>query len=150
MQISMKCSVAVHCLIFINEAKDVAKVTSNLLAESTGCNPVTIRSIMSSLKKAGLITSPRGIGGAELAADPSQITLFQIYSALEPAGIASLIGIHPCQGRPCPVAKNIRAVLRGPYRAIEDSIRETMEGVTLQSMIDDYEKLQADQGCSGE
>ncbi len=34
MQISMKCSVAVHCLIFIHEAKGIAKVTSNLLAES--------------------------------------------------------------------------------------------------------------------
>ena len=31
MQISMKCSVAVHCLIFIYEAEGKAKVTSNLL-----------------------------------------------------------------------------------------------------------------------
>lgn len=58
MQISMKCSVAVHCLIFIHEAKGVAKVTSTLLAESTGCNPVVIRNILSALKKAGLITVP--------------------------------------------------------------------------------------------
>ena len=56
MQISMKCSVAVHCLIFIYEARGIAKVTSGLLAESTGCNPVVIRNIMSALKKAGLIT----------------------------------------------------------------------------------------------
>lgn len=54
MQISMKCSVAVHCLIFIHEAKGIAKVTSNLLAESTGSNPVVIRNILSALKKAGL------------------------------------------------------------------------------------------------
>ena len=47
MQISMKCSVAVHCLIFIYEAKGIAKVTSGLLAESTGCNPVVIRKILS-------------------------------------------------------------------------------------------------------
>ena len=52
MQISMKCSVAVHCLIFIHEAKGIAKVTSNLLAESTGSNPVVIRNILSALKKA--------------------------------------------------------------------------------------------------
>ena len=53
MQISMKCSVAVHCLIFIYEAKGITKVTSNLLAESTGCNPVVIRTILSALKKSG-------------------------------------------------------------------------------------------------
>lgn len=138
MQISMKCSVVVHCLIFIHEAKGIAKVTSNLLAESTGSNPVVIRNILSALKKAGLITVPRGTGGAKLCADPSQITLFQIYSALEPEGITSMIGIHPCQGRPCPVAKNIRKVLEAPYHKIEDAVREAMEETTLQSMIDDF------------
>ena len=141
MQISMKCSVAVHCLIFIYEAKGVAKVTSQLLSESTGSNPVVIRNILSSLKKAGLITVPRGTGGAELCADPSQITLYQIYTALEPDGLSSLIGIHSCQQRSCPVAQNIHQVLQTPYQKIEDSIKEAMEGVTLQSMIEDFEHL---------
>lgn len=141
MQISMKCSIAVHCLIFIHEAKGIAKVTSNLLAESTGCNPVVIRNILSALKKAGLITVPRGTGGAELCQDPSKITLYQIYTALEPDGMASLIGIHPCQGRPCPVAQNIRKVLKKPYHQIEDAIKETMESVALESMIDDFHGL---------
>ena len=141
MQISMKCSVAVHCLIFIHEAKGIAKVTSNLLAESTGSNPVVIRNILSALKKAGLITVPRGTGGAELCADPSQITLYQIYSALEPEGVTSIIGIHPCEGRSCPVAQNIRKVLQIPYRKIEDAVQKTMESITLQSMIDDFHGL---------
>lgn len=141
MQISMKCSVAVHCLIFIHEAKGVARVTSTLLAESTGCNPVVIRNILSALKKAGLITVHRGTGGAELCADPAQITLYQIYSALEPEGVTSLIGIHPCQGRPCPVAQNIRQVLQTPYHKIEDAVRTTMESITLQSMLDEFHGL---------
>lgn len=138
MQISMKCSVAVHCLIFIHEAKGIAKVTSNLLAESTGSNPVVIRNILSALKKAGIITVPRGTGGAELCADPSQITLYQIYSALEPDGVTSIIGIHACDGRPCPVAQNIRKVLEPPYHRIEDAVKNAMEEITLQSMIDDF------------
>lgn len=141
MQISTKCSVAVHCLIFMYEARGIAKVTSGLLAESTGCNPVVIRNIMSALKKAGLITVPRGTGGAELRTEPAQITLYQIYTALEPNGLASLIGIHPCQERACPVAQNIRKVLQSPYRQIEDSVRQTMEGITLQSMIDEFEEI---------
>ena len=141
MQISIKCSVAVHCLIFIHEAKGIAKVTSNLLAQSTGSNPVVIRNILSALKKAGLITVPRGTGGEELCADPSQITLYQIYSALEPEGVTSIIGIHPCEGRSCPVAQNIRKVLQIPYRKIEDAVQKTMESITLQSMIDDFHGL---------
>ena len=141
MQISMKCSIAVHCLIFMHEAQGIAKVTSGLLAESTGSNPVVIRNILSALKKAGLITVPRGTGGAELCLDPSQITLYQIYAALEPKGIASLIGIHPCQGRRCPVAQNIRKVLETPYHRIEDAVKEAMEDITLQSMIQEFHGL---------
>lgn len=139
MQISMKCSVAVHCLLFIWEARGKVRVTSTLLAQSTGCNPVVIRNILSALKKAGLITVPRGQGGAELCRNPAQITLHEIYAALEPDGLSSLIGIHPCDGRACPVAQNIRRVLRRPYHQIEDAIAKTMDGITLASMIQDLE-----------
>ena len=144
MQLSMKCSIAVHCLIFIYEAKGKAKVTSGLLAQSTGCNPVIIRNILSALKKAGLIPVARGPGGAELCRDPSEITLFMIYSALEPGGVTGLIGIHPCDGRSCPVAQNIRAVLQGPYHQIEASIRQTMEQITLASMLEDFHQRLAE------
>ena len=51
MHISMKCSVAVHCLIFMNEAGGDDRVTSTLLAESTGCNPASIRALFAALKK---------------------------------------------------------------------------------------------------
>lgn len=143
MQISMKCSIAVHCLIFIHEAEGVAKVTSELLAQSTGCNPVIIRNILSALKKAGIITVSRGTGGAKLLADPAQITLFQIYSALEPDGLHALIGIHGCENRPCPVAQSIRSVLQTPYHKIEDAVRQAMEDTTLQSMLDDFHEKRA-------
>ena len=146
MQLSMKCSVAVHCLIFIYEAeaKGNIKVTSNLLAQSTGCNPVVIRNVFSALKKAGIITVTRGPGGARLCKAPSDITLYMIYQALEPDGLSSLIGIHPCEGREFPVAQNIHLVLQEPYRKIEDAIRETMEGITLESMIEDFHQKLAE------
>lgn len=139
MQISMKCSVAVHCLLFIWEARGKARVTSTLLAQSTGCNPVVIRNILSALKKAGLITVPRGQGGAELCRDPAEITLYEIYTALEPKGLSSLIGIHPCDARACPVARNIRRVLQRPYDQIGQAIASTMNSITLASMIEDLE-----------
>ena len=127
-----------HCLIFINEAKGKVKVTSNLLAQSTGCNPVVIRNVFSALKKAGIITIVHGIGGAELCRPPSEITLYMIYQAVEPDGLSSLVGIHPCDGRACPAAQNIRSVLQKPYQKIEDAVRNAMESVTLESMIEDF------------
>lgn len=64
MHISNKCSIAVHCLIFIFEYGTEKKVTSELLSLSTGCNPVTIRNILSALKKDGIIEVKSGTGGS--------------------------------------------------------------------------------------
>ena len=50
MHINTKCSIAVHCLIFIHEYGKTDNVTSGLLAKSTGCNPVG-RSIRAVLQK---------------------------------------------------------------------------------------------------
>lgn len=75
MQISMKCSVAVHCLIFIHEAKGDARVTSTLLAESTGCSPVVIRNILRALKTVGRITVHPDTGGVEFCTDPGPRSL---------------------------------------------------------------------------
>ena len=144
MQISMKCSIAVHCLIFINDAAGRVKVTSELLSESTGSNPVIIRNILSGLKKAGIITVARGTGGAELNMDPEKVNLYMIYSALEPEGLSSLIGIHKCSERKCPVAKNIHHVLMHPYKKIEDAVKKSMEEISLQYMINDFHKLYPD------
>lgn len=123
-----------------NKMKDweKARVTSTLLAQSTSCNPVVIRYTLSALKKAGLISVERGKGGARLEKDPEEITLYEIYSALEPEGLSSLIGIHSCAGSKCPIARNIRRVLQDPYQKIEESIKNTMEGITLASMIETY------------
>ena len=65
MHISNKCSVAVHCLVFLSEYGEKEKVTSELLSCSTGCNPVTIRNILSALKKDEIITVKPGTGGAK-------------------------------------------------------------------------------------
>lgn len=140
MQVSMKCSVAVHCLIFIHEAEGVARVTSTLLAESTGCNPVVVRTALSSLKKAGIITVERGKGGAHLALPPEDVTLAMVFDAVDPDGLSDLVKVHDCSERACPVARNIRGVLEAPYRKVQDAVRQAMGEVTLSSLIDDFHR----------
>ena len=136
----MKCSIAIHCLIFIHEANGKTKVTSSLLSQSTGSNPVIIRNTLSALKKAGLIIVALGTGGAKLAKNPEEISLYDIYHALEPDGLTSIIGIHDCGQRNCPVAQNIAYVLKGPYEQIEESIKKTMKAITLQNLIDRFQE----------
>ena len=84
MHISTKCSIAVHCLVFINEYGGGRRVTSELLSLSTGCNPVVVRGIMSALKKAGIISVKSGRGGAEIGCSLDQISLYRVCMAVEP------------------------------------------------------------------
>ena len=145
MQFSMKCSIAVHCLIFIHEANDHIKVTSPLLSLSTGVNPATIRSILSVLKKAGIIQVELGTGGATLQKDPRDINLYMIDKAVEPHDFDQLIKIHPCKYPLCPVARSMSQLLRRPYQEIEEVIRIKMESIDLQSLIEDYRQSQVNE-----
>ena len=145
MQLSMKCSIAVHCLIFIHEANNHTKVTSPLLSLSTGVNPATIRSILSALKKAEIIQVERVTGGATLQKDPRDINLYMIDKAVEPHDFDQLIKIHPCKYPLCPVARSMSQILRRPYQEIEEVIRIKMESIDLQSLIEDYRQSQVNE-----
>jgi DNA-binding IscR family transcriptional regulator len=138
MHISNKCSIAIHCLIFINEYGAEKKVTSELLSLSTGCNPVTIRNIVSSLKKAGLITVRFGTGGAAIAMPLQEISLYQICMAVEPDAIDKMVGIHSSPSPFCPVGKNINHVLSDTYNTLHRDVVNSMKHITLQSIVDDY------------
>ena len=79
MQISSRFTIAVHVLICIVSFSDEYKVTSEFLASSVNVNPVVIRRILQQLKKAEIVEVKRGFGGAELARDPKDITLLDVY-----------------------------------------------------------------------
>lgn len=138
MHISNKCSIAIHCLIFINEYSSEKKVTSELLSLSTGCNPVTIRNIVSALKKAGIIMVKFGTGGAAIAMPLTAISLYQICMAVEPDAIRKMVGIHSSPSPFCPVGKNINQVLSDTYSTLQRDMSDSMKAITMQSIVDDY------------
>ncbi|MGN0267722.1 MAG: Rrf2 family transcriptional regulator [Lachnospiraceae bacterium] len=138
MRLNTKCSIALHCLILISEYEQKIKVTSELLAKSTGCNSAAIRAILNTLQKAEIISIMRGIGGAYLNCDPKGLTVWDVYHALEPDGLEHFIGLHPHPSEQCPVGRKIRTVLEKPYREVGAAVQEAMKGITLQQLIDDY------------
>ena len=142
MHLSTKYSIAVHCLIFIYEYGGNKKVTSELLALSTGSNPVTIRNILSSLKKDGIVSVRFGTGGATICCPLKEITLYRIYSAMEPDFLSKLIGVHPAPSPFCPVGKNIHNVLDISYRKVRDDLCRSLQSVTLEEIINEYHNIQ--------
>ena len=140
MHISTKCSSAIHCLIFIHEYGGTAKVTSELLSRSSGCNPVTIRTILSALKKDGVISIKGGTGGATLNVPPGEITLYRVCEAIEPDFAAKLIGLHPMPSQLCPVGRNIHRVLDASYQKIRKDLCDSLRSITLEDVLADYHR----------
>lgn len=141
MHISTKCSAAIHCLVFIREYGGTVKVTSELLSRSSGCNPVTIRTILSALRKDGVISIKDGTGGAALNVPPSEITLYRVCKAIEPDFDAKLIGLHPTPSQLCPVGRNIHRVLDASYQKIRDDLCDSLRRITLEDVLADYYRL---------
>ena len=141
MHISNKCSIAVHCLIFINEYGEENKVTSELLALSTGCNPVTIRNIISAMKKDGIIDVKFGTGGATLAVPIQDISLYRICAAVDPKAIDKMMSVHPAPSPFCPVGRNIGDVLDRTYGTLKENLMSSMKSITLERIVNDYHTI---------
>ena len=110
MKITSRFTVAVHTLLVINTFQDKVKTTSAFIASSVNVNPVVIRRTMQSLKAAGMIDVKAWSGGARLARRPEDITLFDVYSAVDSVE-GDLFHFHENPNPACPVGRNIHAVL---------------------------------------
>ena len=98
-----------------------------------------IRNILGQLKAAGLVTVKAGEGGTSLTKKPEQITLLDIFDAVEKE--EALFHFHENPNPTCPVGKNVHAVLDSRLLAIQEAMREQMRSVTLQDLLDDMDRL---------
>lgn len=135
MQFSSRLPIAVHILLAIVEFEGKEKTTSTFLAGSVNVNPVIIRNTLRQLKAAGLVTVRAGEGGASLAREPKDITLLDVFDAVEKG--EALFHFHENPNPECPVGKNVHAVLDNRLFAIQEVMREKMKSITLQDLIDD-------------
>ena len=141
MQISSRFTVAAHMLICIEMFKNERKVTSDFLASSVNVNPVVIRRILQQLKGAGIVTVTRGSGGADTAKPLDEITLLDLYNAVECVDDGALFHFHEDPNQLCPVGRNIHAVLDGRLEDIQRAMEEQMKSVTRRDIVEDTKNL---------
>ncbi len=89
MKRNSRLSLALHTLGHM--ASDPKRLrTSADIAEHAGTNPVVVRRVLGKLREAGLLISEKGhAGGWRLARGPEQITLADVYLALDESLVAS-------------------------------------------------------------
>ena len=140
MQISSRFTIAVHVLICIEIFKKDMKTTSDFLASSVNVNPVVIRRILQQLKKAGIVEVKRGSGGADLARDPADITLLDVYTAVESVEEGRLFHFHENPNPQCRVGRNIHNILDDRLKKIQDAMEAQMRSVTIRDVMEVADK----------
>lgn len=142
MQISSRFTMAVHVLNCIVVLDGAMSMNSETIAQSVGANPVIIRNLFRQLKRAGLITAQRGNnGGVALAKKPEDITLLDIYRAVDSVEKDTLFHFHENPSPLCPVGRNIHGVLDGRLDEIQDAMEEKMAAMKLSGVVSDTRTL---------
>lgn len=149
MQISSRFTIAVHIFACIDTFEKDHKITSDFLADSINVNPVIIRKLLSQLKNAGLIQVKRGSGGASFSRPLEDITLLDIYRAVDCVEKGELFHFHENPNQQCLVGRNIHNILDDKLDRIQNAMEREMASITMADVIEDTKKYigQEAAGC---
>jgi DNA-binding IscR family transcriptional regulator len=128
-------SSVLHALLHM--AEHDGPMTSEVLGQCLGTNPVVVRRTMGLLREAGLVTSDRGhAGGWRISADLSKVTLRQLHEAL---GEPAIFALGNRNERPqCLVEQSVNAALDGAFAEAEALLLARFSEITLATLADDF------------
>ena len=141
MQITSKFTVAVHILACIDIFDGQMRVTSDFLSGSTGVNAVIVRGVLGQLRNAGIVETRQGSGGAHLAKALDEITLYDIYKAVDCVDDEGLFHFHENPNADCPVGRNIHKAMDGRLEAAQAALENELKSTTLAQVVADTRKI---------
>jgi DNA-binding IscR family transcriptional regulator len=145
MSISSRFAVGVHILSLIEMNKDGVS-SSEFLAGSVNTNPALIRKIIGMLKKAGLVEVHPGIAGTKLARELSEITLLDVYKAVDVVQDNELFSVHENPNPQCPVGRNIQDTIIPILSTAQIALEKVLGNVTIEDIVKD---IQEKEKCKG-
>ncbi len=141
MRVSKRFPLAVHSLLFVAALSPRKRVTSTLVAESTGANAVTVRNLFLELSDSGLLVATAGKnGGVKLAREPEDITLWDIYQAVETPDADEIFKMYEGSDD-CLVGRNFHQILRPHMVSAVNAMKEELERVTLKTLKEELQSL---------
>lgn len=145
MKHSTKLSDTIHMLATVQIVREVAErrglslkglLSSTAIAESIHTNPGYVRQLMMITRKADLLICERGKSNPLLARPAKDISLLDIYRAVE--GKTPLLTLDTHINPECRVGVAIQHSLGDAYRKIQKSAESEMGRITLQDIIDGF------------
>jgi Rrf2 family protein len=123
-------ALAAHILTALHVRREDGVIPSADLASSVGTHPAFLRGLLGELKQAGLVTVRMGkAGGAALARPAEQITLLEVYRAVERA---PQVPTHASTPSPtCFVGRNILSALHPVLEEVESAVEARLAQTTV-------------------
>lgn len=142
MKYSTRLSDTIHMMafIYINPKNDLS---SNAIAVSIHTNPSYVRQLMMALRKANLLSSVHGHAKPELTKSPKEITLLEVYHAVE--GNKPLLHLDTNTNPDCNVGVNIQFTLQEYYKEVQEAAECKMQKITLDDIIQGFYNKVGDQ-----
>lgn len=135
---SSRFAIAVHTLALMANYES-KPVKSEYIACLVKTNAVVIRRLMCELSRANLIESQSGAnGGSWLKKDAQEISLWEIYRAVEMGEVFSLH--KPAEEGNCQISCNIAEVLRDVQTKIELAIEQSLSEIKLSDVLQKLRK----------
>ncbi|WP_066073087.1 Rrf2 family transcriptional regulator [Neobacillus soli] len=142
MSISSRFSVGIHILSLLEINKGGVS-SSDFIAKSVNTNPVVIRKIIGMLKNAGLVNVRPGIAGAEPARDLSEITLLDVYKAVNVVQEKALFSVHESPNPACLVGRNIQDTIGPLFSEAQLAMEKSLGNVTVEDVVKDILKRES-------
>ena len=134
MKISSRFTVAVHILSLVHIERNQT-LTSAYIAGSVNTNSVVIRRLISKLKQAGFLETHQGSGGIQLLKPLIDITLLDVYRAVEVVEEGELFQMHEDTNINCVVGANIQSVLEIVLLRAQDAMETVLANVTMDDIV---------------
>ena len=132
MKISTKGRYGLRVLLDIALHQEGGPVILRDIAKRQKISEKYLWQVINLLKSAGLVTSVRGAkGGYALAKPPIQISILEVISILE-----GPVTIVDCVDSAENCSRSTTCVTREVWKLIEDNLKKTMAGITLQQLVD--------------
>ncbi len=134
MPASSQFATAIHTLALLAQSPDAFR-TSNEIAESTHSHPVVVRRLMADLQEAGVVETQKGPGGGvRLARLPRQITLSDVYQAVQTSEPLHLPQAEP--NKNCPIGQVMQSILENIFARAEAAMTAELARTTLNDVLE--------------
>ena len=140
MKLSTKGRYGIHAMYDLAQFGSETPQPIKSIAERQNIPEAYLEQLIGQLRRSGLVKSVRGAqGGYLLSRSPAEITVGEVLRTLE-----GELAVVDCLMEEDACHKACSCPTRVVWKKLRDGLNEIVDGITLQDMLDDYERMSAE------